>query len=210
MKKVFLVAALVTALCLSASGEEYWNLRTGIQGIVAKPEDPNGAGAGFGARVLFGANGGSYDIGFEVERWSRSYDLADSLMDSLQAVGEIPAGKSVALNEQSGLGFSVMFRYRLYNLASNNVYTGAGTGFHFIQARREEARQNERTGYWAVYKIDHYLDTKQHAFVLLGVERYLAYDLNLFLEGKFTYIFDWERWDDPWLYTGTLGLRYSF
>jgi len=198
MKKVLLITLLVLMLTLSVSAQEYWNLRTSLHGTIAVPSDTNG-----------------------MERWSRSYELYDGLMDSLQATireisadgdttYEITPGKKLAENTQSGLSFSALACMKFMQGYSFRPYVGAGGGFYFIQAKREEARQSSETGYWAAEKVDNYLETKTHGLAFAGVETNLFNGFNCFLEGKFTYITDWSKWDSPYILSGIFGVRYSF
>lgn len=228
MKKLILTAMLLMVLTLPVSGQDYWNLRVSAHGSYSEPGDIHARPAGIGARFLIGEPGGNFDVGFEVEKWFRTYDLYDATMDSLDGEPDgIQSGKILAENKQSGLGFSVMFRYQFLNLSSNMFYTGGGGGFYFIQSKREEARANDQTGIWEVVYVDNYLATKGHAFGIAGIERSLYGQFNIFLEGKFTYIFDAnikkneeindvvqeikvDIWDDPYMISGIFGLRYNF
>jgi len=225
MKKVILITLLVLMLTLSVSAQEYWNLRTSLHGTIAVPSDTNGMASGFGAKFLIGPSDKletmGFTVGFEIERWSRSYELYDGLMDSLQATireisadgdttYEITPGKKLAENTQSGLSFSALACMKFMQGYSFRPYVGAGGGFYFIQAKREEARQSSETGYWAAEKVDNYLETKTHGLAFAGVETNLFNGFNCFLEGKFTYITDWSKWDSPYILSGIFGVRYSF
>ncbi|MCD6161013.1 MAG: hypothetical protein J7K40_01185 [candidate division Zixibacteria bacterium] len=228
MKKLMLAAILLLAITMPASGQEFWNLRISVHGSYSEPGDAYSRPAGIGARFLLGKPGGNFDMGFEVEKWFRTYDRYDATMDSLDGIPDgIPSGKTTAENKQSGLGFSAMFRYQFLNLSSNNLYTGAGGGFYFIQSKREEARANDQTGLWEVVYVDNYLETKGHVFGIAGIERNLSGQFDIFLEGKFTYVFDAyikkneeingdtqeikvDIWDDPYMISGLLGIRYNF
>ncbi|GEM_PF-1757014 len=231
MKKVLLITLLALMLTLSVSAQEYWNLRTSLHGIIAVPGDTNSMASGFGARFMFGPSDEfktmGFTVGFEIERWSRSYELYDSLMNHLQGTireittnpddtsradttYEITHGKKYAENNQSGLSFSVLACMKFLHGSSFRPYMGAGGGFYFIQAKREEARQSSETGFWAAEKVDNYLDTKAHGLAFVGVEANLFKSFNCFAEGKFSYITNWGKWDNPYILSGILGIRYSF
>jgi hypothetical protein len=158
MKRILVVATIILLLALVASAEDFWNLRTTAHGTIVRFSDDFGVGKGLGARFLFGARHGVFDLGFEVEKWFRSYDTFDRDMDSLIAIGNRDQGgldrqSPYADNEQDGLSFSMIFRYRLYNLGLGGVYSGTGVGFCFISHRYEDPRQSQETGFWDVFMV---------------------------------------------------------
>jgi len=213
MRKALLAIALVVALTAMASGQEYWNIRTSLQGLATMPGDSNSIGFGGAAMITFGLPGGKYDIGFEVAKWWRSFTLHDNLMQQLYDDGDTNIYKTDADIDQQGLRFSLFGRYKIMSLLSDNrinLYTGLGGGFYFFQESREEAKQNPLTGYYAIQWVDKYLETKGQAFLLLGFDGGLFDHVNLFLENRFAYIFDWEKWENPYELSSSLGLRYDF
>ena len=235
MKKIVLITLITLFLTSLAIGDEFWNLRTTVHGTVVKLSDDHGMASGLGARFLFGERGGAFDVGFEIEKWYRTYELSDPIMDSLQneikeivdgdTVYQIQHGKNQSENNQNGICFSTLYRMQLAQVSSFRFHIGAGGGFSFIQNKREEARLNTETGYWDVLKIADYLETKLHGMLLAGIGRELTHGLDFYLEGKFTYIRNAfidrgyddngnpkhpDIWDDPYFITGILGLRYSF
>ena len=214
MKKVLTITFLAIILTLSASAQEYWNLKTSIHGVLAAPSDDNSMATGIGARFMFGPPGKddpiSYDIGFEVEKWFRTFELYNASMDTLQANGEIPDGKTMAIHKQSGLGFSALFRVKFMNASSFRPYTGLGGGFYFIKERREGTPTNLDTGFRYVELRDNYIETKANGFIFGGLEGDLFNGFNFYLEGKFSYLTNWDKWDDPYIFSGLLGIRYDF
>jgi hypothetical protein len=213
MRKALFVIALMLALTTMASSQEYWNIRTSLQGLAAKPSDDNSIGFGGAAMITFGLPGGKYDIGFEIAKWWRSYALEDPLMKQLHDQGNPNIYKSDADINQEGLRFSLLGRYRVLSLLSDNrinLYTGLGGGFYFFQESREEAKQNPLTGLYAIQMIDRYLETKGQTFLLLGFDGNIINHVDLFWENRFSYIFNWNRWDDPYEIGSSLGLRYDF
>ncbi|MCP4583147.1 MAG: hypothetical protein GY839_16185 [candidate division Zixibacteria bacterium] len=213
MKKALLTVVLLLALAVMVSAQEYWNLKTSIKGIDVMPGDGNNMGIGAAAVVTFGAPDGQYDFGFEAAKWWRTFDEVDSEVAELIGSGDIVRDNADVEVDQGGLKFSALGKYKVFSLISEgklDLYTGAGAGFYFLQESREEARQNPATGLWAVEKIDKYLDTKGQSFILMGLDGDLYNNLNIFLEARFTYIFDWDRWDDPYEIGSALGLRYDF
>jgi len=214
MKKVLTITFLVIVLTLSASAQEYWNLKTSIHGVLAAPSDTNGMATGIGARFMLGPPGKgdpiSYDIGFEIEKWFRTFELYNASMDTLQARGEIPEGKTMAIHKQSGLGFSALFRIKFMNTSSFKPYTGLGGGFYFIQERREGTPTNLDTGFRYVELRDNYVETKADGFIFGGLEGDLFNGFNFYLEGKFSYLTNWDKWDNPHIFSGLLGIRYDF
>jgi hypothetical protein len=213
MRKALLAIVLMLALTAMASGQEYWNIRTSLQGLAAKPGDDNSIGFGGAAMITFGLPGGNYDVGFEVAKWWRSFTLEDALMKRLHDQGNSNIYKIDADINQQGLRFSLLGRYRILSLMSDNrinIHTGMGGGFYFFQESREEARQNPLTGYYEIQWVDKYLETKAQAFFLLGLDFSLINQVDLFWENRFSYIFNWERWNDPYELSSSLGLRYDF
>jgi hypothetical protein len=230
MKKLIMIILIVLLTTILASAGEFWNLRTTAHGTIVAFWDDHGIASGLGARFLFGPRDGFYDLGFEIEKWFRSYETFDSVMDSLINVGSKLEGgldreSAYADNDQSGLSFSMLLRSNFGNLGSTKIYIAAGCGFYFIQHKLEDARQSTETGYWDVFKVDDYLETKFHLTTLLGVETELIYGFSLYLEGWSTYIHKAhinkgndangnpvrpDIWDHPYLATSTLGLRYNF
>jgi len=205
MRKVLLAVVLMLTLTTLASGQDYWNIRTSLQGLAAIPGDSNSIGFGGAAMVTFGMPDGKYDFGFEVAKWWRSFTLFDSLMNQRFAED--------ADYDQEGLRFSLLGRYRVLSFLSDNranLYTGLGGGFYFFQESREEARQNPLTGLYSIQRIDNYLETKGQTFILLGVDAGLINHVNLLFENRFSYIFDWDRWENPYEISSSLGLRYDF
>jgi len=215
MKKLAFVIALIVTLSLTASAQEYWHLKSSVKGLAAMPADSNGMALGYGLSFTFGKPAGSYDIGFELAKWRRTYDLYNFLIDSVQAgyyesVG-VPAGKTQSENRQSGLALSTVFRYRVMELSPKyRPYFGAGGGFYFVRVNREEVRPDPLTGVYTLADVDYYLETKGQTFFLLGLDTNFLAKLNLFAEGRFTYIFDFERWERPHIFTGGFGIQYQF
>lgn len=214
MKKLFLVVVMIVALSAVGSAQQYWHLKTSLDGRAAVPADSNGMALGYGLSFTFGRPGGTYDIGFEIAKWSRKYNLYNALIDSVQAgyyeSTGVPEGKTKAENRQRGLAFSTSFRYRFIELSSYRPYFGAGGGFYFIRVNREEARPDPLTGVYSIDNVDYYLDTKGQSFFLLGLDANFLAHTTLYLEGRATYIFDFERWDHPYIFSGGFGLQYQF
>lgn len=214
MKRALIVIALILFITLPASAQEYWNLKTAFDGMVVLPADSNGIALGGGVRVLFGKPDGSFDIGFEVSKWFRTYDLKDSttgaLIDSSKLDGTLYDDQLE--RDQQVLQFSVLTRVRFFSLFDNSLdlYSGLGGGFYFLQEKRQEARRNPLTGLWDVVKVDNYLDTKAQTFITLGFNGSLFNNLDLFAEYRFTYVYDWDRWEDPYANSLGLGLKYEF
>ena len=213
MKKLLLIAVLLFLITLPASAQEYWNIKTAFEGTAVFPADSNGLAYGGAVVVTFGVPEGSFDLGFEAGKWWRSFELFDELADSLL---NVPNGldpnfyDNQLKREQEGLKFSALGRYKFYHLMSLDLYSGLGGGFYFLTERREEARQSPTTGIWAVEKVDNYLQTKAQSFILLGFNGEIFNKMNLYLENRFTYIFDWDEWDNPYTYSLSLGLKYEF
>lgn len=212
MKKALLIIVLLFLVALPASAQEYWNIKTAFQGNAVFPADSNGMAFGGAIVVTFGVPKGSFDIGFETAKWWRSFNLFDQLTDSLLNEGDLDNTLyDNRLNrDQEGLKFSALMRYKFYNLMALDLYSGVGGGFYFLQESREEARQNPLTGLWEVEMVDNYLQTKAQSFVLLGFNGELFHKMNLYLENRFTYIFDWDEWENPYAYALSLGLKYEF
>jgi len=213
MRKALLTIVLMFGLTIIASGQEYWNIRTSLQGLATIPSDSNSIGFGGAAMITFGLPGGKYDIGFEVAKWWRSFTLHDDLMQQLYDDGDTNIYKTDADFDQQGLRFSLLGRYKVLSLLSDNrvnLYTGLGGGFYFFQESREEAKQNPLTGLYSIQMVDKYLETKGQAFLLLGFDSGLFDHINLFWENRFAYIFNWERWENPYEISSSLGLRYDF
>jgi hypothetical protein len=213
MKKALLVVVLLFLITLPASAQEYWNIKTAFEGTAVFPADTNGMAYGGAIVVTFGVPKGSFDLGFETAKWWRSFDLFSALADSLLNVPNGLDGDlydSQLKHEQEGLKFSVLGRYKFYNLLNLDLYSGVGGGFYFLTEKREEARQSPLTGLWTIEKVDNYLQTKAQSFVLLGFNGEVFNKINLYLENRFTYIFDWDEWDDPYAYSLSLGLKYEF
>lgn len=207
MKKALFAIAFLFMITLPVAAQEYWNLKTAFNGTVAFPADDNGAAFGGALMITAGVPDNSYDVGFEVLKWWRNYTLPDS---AVQATDTTSDGSK---HDQSGLSFSVLARHRVYSLFPDNlldIYAGTGGGFYFIQENRQEARQNPNTGFWQVEEVNNYLDTKGDAFVLLGFNAQIVAKVNIYWENRFTYIFDWNRWDNPYIITSGLGLKYNF
>lgn len=224
MKRFLLIPALVLLLTVVSSGQDFWHVKASMQGMALMPGDDNGLAYGYGTMITFGYPDGAYDLGFEVQKWWRDYDLLDGLIDSLSSdgllysKGELITNKKYARNEQSSLAFAVLCRYKFYNLFSDfMLYSGVGVGFYFIQVEREEARQNVNTGRWEILDVNYYLETKAQGFVFLGLDGKLFEKIDLYFEGRMTFIPDWAPWDDWWdsiygpdVVSGNIGLRYSF
>ncbi|OQX92061.1 MAG: hypothetical protein B6D58_04860 [candidate division Zixibacteria bacterium 4484_95] len=218
MKKVFVIPMLILALTVISSGQDFWHVKATMQGLVLKPGDDNGLGYGLGTMVTFGYLDGTYDIGFEVQKWWRNYDLFDRKMDSLSNENQLTPAKKYAENKQEALGFAALARYKFLDVFSDyKLYSGAGAGFYFIQVNREEARQNVNTGLWEILNIDYYLETKAQVFAFLGLDGSLSEKMNVYMECRMTYVPDWTPWDDWWddfygpdVVSGNLGLRYIF
>jgi hypothetical protein len=218
MRKVLLIPMLVLALTVISSGQDFWHIKATMQGLVLQPGDANSLAYGFGTMVTFGYPDGDYDVGFEVQKWWRNYDLFDREMDSLSNENQLIPAKRYAENKQDGLAFAALLRYKFLDVFSDfKLYSGAGGGFYFIQVEREEARQNINTGLWEVLNIDYYLETKPQVFAFLGLDGNLSEKMNIFMECRITYIPDWTPWNDWWddfygpdIVSGNFGIRYSF
>ena len=217
MKKALIVITLLFLFTLPAMAQNYWDLNTSFQGIMALPADSNGAAFGGGLRVSFGLPDGSFDIGFETSKWWRSFELGDSLTGYLirngdynDPVDSTPTVDSLLDRDQDALQFSIYSRYRYMTLFNDglNLYSGVGGGFYFLQERREESRRNPLTGYWEIVKVDNYLETKAHTFVMLGFDGNITNRMEIYAEYRFTYVFDWDRWEDPYLHLMGIGLKY--
>jgi hypothetical protein len=213
MKKALLVTALILFISMPVFAQEYWDLKTSFQGVAVKPSDSNGMAFGGGVMVAFGVPNDGYEIGFEAAKWWRSYDQFDREVDSLRTAGRITYSTSDMQHDQEGLQFSILGRYRLYSFMSENMldlYTGVGGGFYFFQERRQQARQDPVTGLWDVEKVDNYLETKGQTFFILGLTGTLIGKMDYIFENRFTYVFDWNIWDNPYALSTSLGLKYSF
>jgi hypothetical protein len=213
MKKALLISLLMLLITLPVSAQQYWDLKTSFQGNLVLPADSNGAAYGGALMTTFGAPDGSYEVGFEAAKWWRTFSLHNHFIDSLIQEGRLTRDNDLAEYDQQGLQFSLLARYRFYSLMEEgklDFFTGMGGGFYFLQEKRQEARQNPATGLWSVEKVDNYLLTKGQSFVMLGLNSRLASKLDMFWENRFTYIFDWELWEDPYAFTTSLGLKYEF
>jgi hypothetical protein len=218
MKRFLLTPVLVLLLTIVSSGQDFWHVKVSMQGTALMPGDDNGIAYGYGTMITFGYPNGDYDLGFEVQKWWRDYDLFDKKMDSLSNVNLLTPKKKYARNEQGGLAFAALFRYKLLNVMSDFIlYSGAGGGFYFIQVEHEEARQNVNTGRWEILDVNYYLETKAQALMFLGLDGKLSEKIDLYLESRMTFIPDWAPWDDWWdsfygpdIVSGNIGLRYKF
>ncbi len=222
MKKAILAAAIILLVISASYGQNYWHIKTSLQGVFASPADSKGAALGAGLVASFGPPDARYEVGFEVRKWFRDYTVFDPLMKAYSDSGilrveGLPDGDPIDKSDgqsnydDSGLSFATLFKYRFFELTpSIGIYSGAGTGMYFIQAKREKVVQNQRTGFWYIEKEDYYLETKIQVLMLTGVDGKITAKLDYFLEGRFTYIADWDRWDDPYVFDGSVGLRYNF
>jgi hypothetical protein len=221
MRKVIVSALAVLIVSSAAVAQDFWHIKVAAGAMIASPSDGNGVGFGPGASVIFGYPHGNFDMGFEVRKWSRSYDIFDSLMNALSDRGQIRIGgsanptqiihQSQSHHEDSGLSFAVNMRYKFYDITPNiGVYAGGGIGVYLIQVRRDESRQNNHTGYWQIEFVDYYLETKAQENIFLGVEGPITNKIDYFVEGRTAIINSWDRWDHPYVLDGNLGLRFSF
>jgi hypothetical protein len=220
MRKVMVGAILVLMVSTVALAQDFWHIKVGAGAIIAMPKDGNGAGFGPGGTVIFGYPQGNFDVGFEARKWSRDYDINDEFMTALSDSGILREGglpngaqvhKSTARYEDSGLSFAFNMRYKFYDITpSIGTYAGAGLGVYIIQVRREESKQNNRTGYWQVQFVDYYLETKMQEYAFLGVEGPITGKIGFYVEGRLAYINSWKRWDDPYILDGNLGLKFNF
>jgi hypothetical protein len=224
MKKALVCAFLLMFSFSLGVAEDFWHIKVSPVGLVAMPQDGNGAGFGTGARIQFGYPKGNLDVGFEISKWWRSYDVLDTFMQrkseqGLIREGGLPGGeiinKSQAKYDDSGLSVAVTGKYRFLSLTDNmGLYGGAGLGLYMIQVKREETRQNNRTGYWQIQYTDYYLETKAQVPIFVGLEGNLpilaANKLSYYAESRFTNILNWDRWDSPMEIGFGLGIRYNF
>jgi len=213
MKKALLAIVLLLAFTMVGSAQEYWNIKTSLKGIDVMPSDGNGMGFGAAGIVYFGVPDGKYDIGFEAAKWWRSHDESSQLIQDLINDGDLTRDHANIEVDQTGLKFSILGKHRIFSIMSDGrlaMYAGVGTGFYFLQESREEARLNPSTGIWEVENVDKYLETKAQSFMILGFDGDIFNNLNFFLEGRFTYLFDWDHWDSPYEIGSGLGLRYDF
>ena len=207
MKKALLAIVLLCMITIPVSAQEYWNLKASLNGNLVKPDDSHGAAFGAVMTMTVGVPDDDYEIGFEVSKWWRSYTLADSAVEATDTT------LSGSKHDQTGLSFSIIGRQKLYSLLDNNrldLYGGGGGGFYFISENRQEARQNPNTGLYSVEEVNNYLLTRGDLFVLLAFDTKIFPKLSLCWENRFTYIFDWHEWDNPYTYGSSLGLRYDF
>ena len=213
MKKALLVTALILFISMPVLAQEYWDLKTSFQGTLLKLGDSNGMAYGGGVNITFGVPGGKYEFGFEAGKWWRSFDLFDPEVQALRDGDLLDTNTSNMEHSQEGLSFAALTRYRVYSLMGDgmlDLYSGVGGGFYFLQENCEEARQDPITGIWAIEKVDNYLETKGQTFIMLGLSGTLMNKLEFLFENRFTYIFDWDRWDDPYALSSSLGLKYNF
>jgi hypothetical protein len=224
MKKALVCAFLLMVTFSMGAAEDFWHIKVSPQGVVAIPQDGNGAGFGTGARIQFGYPKGNMDVGFEIYKWWRSYDVFDPFMhqkslDSLIREGGLPGGAiindSMANYDDNGLSVAITAKYKFLDLSDNmGIYGGGGIGLYMIQVKREETRQNNRTGYWQVLKSDYYLETKAQIPIFVGLEGNLpilaANKWSYYAESRFTNILNWERWDSPMEIGFGLGIQYNF
>ncbi len=222
MRKTLIVIALLILMTLPASAQDYWNLKTAFDGVAVFPADSNGAAFGGGIKVSFGNPDGTFDIGFEVGKWWRSFDLNDPFTGELIRAGSytdtldgtpVITEDSLLNRDQQALQFSIFTRYKFFSLFNDglDLYSGVGGGFYFLQERREESRRDPSTGYWEVVKVDNYLDTKGQTFFSLGFDSHLFTKIDVYVENRFTYIYEWDKWSgDSYAYSLSLGLKYQF
>jgi len=222
MKKAVCAAAIVLLAISATYGQNYWHIKTSLQGVAARPGDSKGTGLGAGIVASFGPPGAGYEVGFEARKWFRDYTVFDPLMKAYSDSGilrveGLPGGDPIDKSDgqsnydDDGLSFAALFKYRFLQLSPNiGVYSGAGTGLYFISAKREKVFQNQRTGFWYIEREDYYLETKIQALMLMGIDGQIGAKLDCFLEGRFAYISDWDRWDNPYVIDACLGFRYNF
>lgn len=220
-RAIFAVIVLLIAVSVS-HGQNYWHIKTSLLGVAAVPGDDKGTGLGAGIVASFGPPDGPFEVGFEARKWFRSYTIFDEKMKTYSDSGVLridglPGGAPIdksdgqADYDDDGLSFAVLFKYRVIELTpSIGFYSGAGTGLYFISARREQLKQNPSTGFWYIEKADYYLESKIQALFLTGFDWEIKSRLDLFLEGRFTYISGFDRWDNAYVYDGGLGFRYNF
>ena len=207
MKKALLAIVFLSMITIPVSAQEYWNLKASLNGILAKPSDSHGAAFGAAMTMTVGAPNDDYDFGFEIAKWWRSFTVPDT---EVQAIDSTLAGSH---HDQTGLSFSFTGRHRLYSVIENNlldIYGGGGGGFYFLSENRQEAGVNSVTYLPEVQKVNKYLLTKADVFVTLGFNTRILQKLNLYWENRYTYIFDWNEWDNPFIINSSLGLRYDF
>jgi hypothetical protein len=224
MKKALVCAFLLMVTFSMGAAEDFWHIKVSPQGVVAIPQDGNGAGFGTGARIQFGYPKGNLDVGFEIYKWWRSYDVLDSFMLVKSKAGLIREGglsggaiinDSMANYNDNGLSVALTAKYKILNLTDNfRIYGGGGIGLYMIQVKREETRQNNRTGYWQVLKNDYYLETKAQVPIFVGLEGNLpilaANKWSYYAESRFSNILNWDRWDSPMEIGFGLGIQYNF
>jgi hypothetical protein len=224
MKKALVCAFLLMVTFSMGAAEDFWHIKVSPQGVVAIPQDGNGAGYGAGARIQFGYPKGNLDVGFEIYKWWRSYDVLDQFMkekslDSLIREGGLSNGAiindSMANYDDNGLSVAVTAKYKFLDLSDNmGIYGGSGIGLYMIQVKRDEVRQNNRTGYWQIQYADYYLETKAQIPIFIGLEGnipiFAANKWSYYAESRFANILNWDRWDSPMEIGFGLGIRYNF
>lgn len=225
MKKALICAFMLLFTFSLGIAADFWHIKVAPQGIMAIPQDGNGAGFGTGVRIQFGYPQGNYDFGFEIYKWWRGYKVFDPFMkdksdqDLIRIDGSPNIADTVhqqeAQYDDNGLAVAFNGKYRFLNLSDNHgIYGGSGIGLYMIQVKRDETRQNNRTGYWQIMYADYYLETKAQVPVFIGLEGAIPLGapnkLSYYLEGRVTYIMNWDRWDDPMELGAGLGIRYNF
>jgi len=224
MKKALVCALMLMFTFSLGMAADFWHIKVSPQAILAMPQDGNGSGYGTGARIQFGYPNGKYDLGFEIYKWWRGYEVFDEFMrdksrDSLIREGGLTDGAivqdSFAKYDDNALAVAMTGKYRFIDLSDNNgFYAGSGLGLYMIQVKRDEVRQNNRTGYWQIMYADYYLETRVQVPVFIGMEGNIPIGapnkLSYYLESRVAYIINWDRWDDPMELGFGLGIRYNF
>lgn len=231
MKKALVCAVLVILTFSLGVAEDYWHIKVAPGAVMVIPQDGNGSGLGTGAKIDFGYPKGNLDIGFEIYKWWRGYkvaneDMRQKSLDSLIREGGASNGAIIyrdrAKYDDSGLGFAVTAKYKFINLTDNmGIYSGAGVGLYMFQVKRDELRQNNRTGYYQIQYADYYLATKTQLPMFLGIEGSLMNKISYYAESRITWIPNFDGSDFPFVWDGDrpansaqigfgLGLKYNF
>jgi hypothetical protein len=224
MKKALVCAFMLIFTFSLGMAADFWHIKVSPQAVIAMPNDGNGAGLGTGGRVQFGYPKGKVEVGFEIYKWWRSYEVFDGFMwgksrDSLIREGGLTNGAiiidSTAKYEDNGLSVAVTGKSRFLDLSEDmGLYGGAGLGLYMIQVKRDETRQNNRTGYWQILHADYYLETRVQVPLFVGLEGavpvFTPNKWSYYAESRMTNILNWNKWDNAFEFNFSLGLRYNF
>lgn len=225
MKKALVCALMLVFTFSLGIAADFWHIKVSPQGILAMPQDGNGTGFGTGVRIQFGYPKGNYDVGFEIYNWWRGYKVDDPFMKQKSDSGLVRIDGSPDSNmivrqtqaqyDDNGLALALTAKHKILHFTDNHgIYGGSGVGLYMIQVKRDETRQNNRTGYWQIQYADYYLETKAQIPMFVGLEGNLpigaADKFSYYLEGRVAYILNWDRWDDPMEFGAGLGIRYNF